>query len=71
MNHSSLITHTFSTEDGIKIVAELNVDKLISLYIQFPGSGNRPIQITPSEIADLAKAASEAANFLSPSQQIG
>lgn len=62
--HEAVNTHTFTTEEGIKIVAELADGSLRSLNIQFPGSGNRPIKIIPSEVRELAGIAGETATFL-------
>lgn len=64
--HEAVTTHIFSTEEGIKIVAEIDGGRLRLLSIQFPGSGNRAMPITPAEIAELAAIASEAATFLTP-----
>jgi hypothetical protein len=62
--HEAVTTHTFATEEGIKIVAEQSDGRLRSLTVQFPGSGNRPIPIIPAELAELATVATEAAAFL-------
>jgi hypothetical protein len=62
--HEAVNTHTFTTEEGIKIVAELADYRLRSLCIQFPGSGNRPIAIIPAEIRELAGIAGDASRFL-------
>lgn len=62
--HEQVTTHTFTTEDGIKLVVEFGNDRLISLYIQFPGSGKSPIQITPAEVSELASMTETARTFL-------
>jgi hypothetical protein len=62
--HEAVNTHTFTTEEGIKITAELVDSRLRALNIQFPGSGNRPIAIIPAEIVELAAVAGDAAKFL-------
>lgn len=62
--HEAVNLHTFTTEEGIKIVAEVADYRLRSLIIQFPGSGNRPISIIPAEIRELAGIAGDATRFL-------
>lgn len=62
--HEAVNTHTFTTEEGIKIVAEVADYRLRALNIQFPGSGNRPVKIIPAEIRELAGIAGDATRFL-------
>lgn len=62
--HEAVNTHTFTTEEGIKLTAELVDGRLRALNIQFPGSGNRAIAITPAEVVELANTSGAAARFL-------
>jgi len=62
--HEAVTTHTFTTEEGIKIVIEMINDRFSGASIQFPGSGNRPLKLIPAEVRELAAVAQDASSFL-------
>jgi hypothetical protein len=71
MNHQAITTHTWSTDSGIKIVAEFATDRLQAISIQFPGSGQVAKPIALTDLKELAEITREAAEFLTPRPQVG